>query len=262
MLYEEKYVAFIDMLGFSELVRQSASDASRLDEISEAIDRLKNTACHNPSTGLLCTYFSDCIVISSNRTSAGLRDILHSIRAVAENLLVVDILIRGGLTVGSLHHDEQMMFGPAMICAYNMESNEACHPMVLVCGTVRTDAEAAGLSRELIWDDEDPERHYVHYLISYSTYDPTPRAGTLILDSQANLVRHFIARRLQAPPGRVREKAEWMERYWNETVGISGILGSVDRVTDLVKPNARPFRSRLAVLAPSPVIPSAGLSEE
>ena len=55
MLYQDKYVAFIDMLGFSALVQESAADMSKLDEIAEAIDRLKNTACCNPATGLLFT---------------------------------------------------------------------------------------------------------------------------------------------------------------------------------------------------------------
>lgn len=250
MLYQEKYVAFIDMLGFSALVQKSAADVGRLEEIAEAIDRLKNTACCNPATGLLFTYFSDCIVISSSRTPAGLNDILNCIKIVAENLLVVDMFIRGGLAVGSIHHDSQMMFGPAMLVAYHMESEEVGNPMVLVTEDVRSDAHAAGLEHLLTWDDEDPGRHYVHYLISYSQYDPTPRPGVLILDSQAALVRHFIAKRLQGPPGSVREKAEWMEKYWNETVAASGFLGRVDRIADLARPDARPFRSRLALLAP------------
>ena len=38
MLYQDKYVAFIDMLGFSALVQESAADMSKLDEIAEAID--------------------------------------------------------------------------------------------------------------------------------------------------------------------------------------------------------------------------------
>lgn len=252
MLYQDKYVAFIDMLGFSALVQESAADMSKLDEIAEAIDRLKNTACCNPATGLLFTYFSDCIVISSSRSPAGLADILSCIRMLAENLLVVDILIRGGLTVGSIHHDSQMIFGPAMLDAYRMECKEARNPMVLVSEEVRSDARAAGLSNLLTWDDEEPDRHYVHYLISYSAYDSNPRAGVVILDSQAALIRHFIAKRLLGAPGKILDKAEWMERYLNEKVATGGILGRVDRVADLVRPNARPFRSRLAVLAPQP----------
>lgn len=122
MLYQDKYVAFIDMLGFSALVQESAADMSKLDEIAEAIDRLKNTACCNPATGLLFTYFSDCIVISSSRSPAGLADILSCIRMLAENLLVVDILIRGGLTVGSIHHDSQMIFGPVNDCYIDIHS--------------------------------------------------------------------------------------------------------------------------------------------
>ena len=101
---------------------------------------------------------------------------------------------------------------------------------------MRSDARAAGLSNLLTWDDEEPDRHYVHYLISYSAYDSNPRAGVVILDSQAALIRHFIAKRLLGAPGKILDKAEWMERYWNEKVATGGILGRVDRVADLVGP--------------------------
>lgn len=255
MLYREKYVAFIDMLGFSDLVRGSIKSAAEQATIVEAIERLKDTACSNPATGLIVTYFSDCLVISSSRTPAGLIGMLQSIKTIAENLLVVDVLLRGGLTVGSIHHDAQFMFGPGMLEAYDMECCKAKHPTILVSPQVKSDVDDAGLSCLLIHDTAEPDRHYVHYLISFSTYDPTPRNGLLILDDPARLIRHFIARRLDRDDGPIRAKAEWLERYWNETVGTAEVLGYVDRVADLPRPDAHPFRSRLAIIGQPPAAP-------
>ena len=252
MLYREKYVAFIDLLGFSNLVRASAESAAKQDAIVEAIGRLKDTACCNPATDLVITYFSDCLVISSSRTPAGLVGMLQSIKTIAENLLVVDVLVRGGLTLGSIHHDTQFMFGPGMLAAYDMERCEAKHPTILISPQVKADVDDAGLSYLVLHDNAEPDRHYVHYLISFSTYDPTPRNGLLILDGPAQLIRHFIARRLNADVGSTWAKAEWLERYWNETVGTVGFLGYVDRVADLPQPDAHPFRSRLAIVGQPP----------
>lgn len=250
MLYKEKYVAFIDLLGFSHLVRASAESAPKQAAIIEAIKRLKDTACCNSAIDLVITYFSDCLVLSSSRTPAGLFGILQSITTVAENLLVVNVLVRGGLTVGSIHHDSQFMFGPGMLAAYDMERCEARYPTILIAPEVKADVDDAGFSYMIMHDDAEPNRHYVHYLINFSTYNPTPRNGLLILDGQARLVRHFIARRLSTDEGRTLEKAEWLERYWNEMVGTAGFLGCVDRTTDLQKPDVHPFRSYLAMAAP------------
>jgi hypothetical protein len=249
MLYREKYVAFIDMRGFSNLVRSAAQDAEKQARIVEAIERLKDTACCNPTIGLMITYFSDCVVLSSDRTPAGLFEMLQSIRTIAENLLVVDVMVRGGLAVGDIHHDERFMFGPGMLEAYDLERLHAKNPTILASEPVWADVEKAGLNELFVHDDAEPDRHLVHYLISFSSYDPTPRNGLLILDGPAKLVRHFVAQRLATDEGSVRVKAEWLERYWNETVGSVGFLGVVDRVADLATPDAFPFRSFRAIVA-------------
>ncbi len=248
-LYQEKYVAFIDMLGFSHLVRAASGNADKQATILAAIERLKDTACTNSNIDLIITYFSDCLVISSARSPLGLYEMLQSIRTIAENLLVVDVLIRGGLTVGEVHHNGQFMFGPGMLDAYDMERHEAKHPTVLVSEIVRSDTLQAGLRPFLIFDDEEPERAYVHYLMAFANYDPTPQPGLMILDGPARLIRHFIAQRLASHEGTVREKAEWLEKYWNGSVGTVGVLGVVNRLGDLTRPDAHPFRSIRAIVA-------------
>ena len=242
-LYQQKYVAFLDMLGFSNLVMDSAQDPSAHARIIEAIKRLKDTACDNPATGMITTYFSDCIVLSCERSPRGLAEMLQCLTIIAENLLVVDVLVRGGLTVGAIHHDRQLMFGPAMLEAYRLESIEANHPTILIAPAVRSDIEAAGLQIYMVHDDAEPERYYLHYLINFAIYDPTPRPGLHILEGPARLVRHYIARRIAGGIGSPLDKALWLERYWNETVGAQGHLGMVDRISDLGVPNAHPFRS-------------------
>ncbi len=243
-LYQEKYVAFLDMLGFSNLVLASAKNQKGHTRIIEAIERLKDTACDNPAIGMITTYFSDCIVLSCERSPSGLAAMLQSLTIIAENLLVVDVLIRGGLTVGDVHHDRTFLFGPAMIEAYRMECNETTYPTILLNRTVRADIEAAGFEAHMVHDDAYPELYYLHYLINFERYDPTPRAGLLIMEEPALLVRHYIARRIAEDSGSPLDKALWLERYWNETVGVQGHLGMVDRAADLATPNARPFRSR------------------
>ena len=134
--YREKYVAFVDMLGFSALVQSTADDPKKRAKIVAAMDRLSVSTCENPALGMNLTYFSDCIVISTDLTEAGLYEILESLTTIAENLLQIDILVRGGLTLGNIHHDGQFMFGPAMLEAYGMECRETIFPTILVLSLI------------------------------------------------------------------------------------------------------------------------------
>jgi hypothetical protein len=258
-IYHEKYIAFIDMLGFSRMVLSAADDPAQRRTIIDSIERLKDTACDSPETGLLITYFSDCVVISSERSERGLFDIIRSITFIAENLLQIDVLVRGGLTVGSIHHSKDLMFGPGMLAAYEMERCRARHPCILVDDVVMADVMVAGCWTDgwFFSDDEEPDRHYLHYLREFTDYDPTPRSGLLVRDGAARLVRHYIARRLQAEPGSVRDKAVWLKKYWNETVGVRGILGMVDEVSDLTDPGEAPYRTMLMRLATGPSEPAS-----
>lgn len=234
--YREKYVAFVDMLGFSALVQSTADDPKKRAKIVAAMDRLSVSTCENPALGMNLTYFSDCIVISTDLTEAGLYEILESLTTIAENLLQIDILVRGGLTLGNIHHDGQFMFGPAMLEAYGMECRETIFPTILVSESVKADCDRyswGGLC--LVHDSEQPERQFVHYLRRFDDYDPTPVAGKVLLDKPAKLIRHYIAKRLAGPPGAVRDKAVWLKTYWDDTAGKSTVLGKVNPVADLAE---------------------------
>lgn len=247
--FRPKYVAFLDMLGFTALVRSAPGDDGKLKEIIEAISRLRNTAASNPRLGMHTTSFSDCIVISADRTQAGLLEMLQSIKTIAENLLVVGMFLRGGLAVGELCHDLQYMFGPGMIEAYDLERS-ARIPAVLVSAEVYKDILAAGLEVFIAKESAPSGHHHVHYLVQFEFYENIPEPGLLILDGPALLVRHYIAAGLVSGDASIREKAEWMEGYWNATVATKGCLGSVDREHDKELPKgAHPFRSVRAIIA-------------
>ena len=71
--------------------------------------------------GKQVTVFSDSIVISYDAsTPGGGVQILMDLVYICNDLLRIGIPMRGGVTVGSLIHDEHKCFGPAMIEAYLM----------------------------------------------------------------------------------------------------------------------------------------------
>lgn len=46
------------------------------------------------------------------------------------------ILMRGGVTTGKLYHNDNIVYGSAMIAAHQLESKVAVHSSVLVGGSI------------------------------------------------------------------------------------------------------------------------------
>jgi hypothetical protein len=145
--YEHRTVAFVDILGFADLVRRSATDTSFLARLSQALRIVefqgRAWAAQSASAGAGTTpedtdfrsqVFSDCIVLSQRGKMAA--PMFISVAQLAMALLDLGVLVRGGITEGSLYHDDTIVFGPALIDAYHLESKAARFPRVLVSDEV------------------------------------------------------------------------------------------------------------------------------
>jgi len=163
--YEPHFTAFIDLLGFAE-ASIGADDITR----SKVLDFLlsiasargefnfESTPSENGSTTIIrptISTFSDHIVISYplKRLSASLvaddsqvaMHVLHGFSEMVERIAVaalsIGFLIRGGVTIGNLYHSGGVVFGEAMVEAYQLESRTAIYPRVVLSQKVcsRTD---------------------------------------------------------------------------------------------------------------------------
>jgi len=152
--YREKYVTFIDLLGFSQLVNSDDLDNEKRRDVIKILGHLRDSLCENQTIGVRLRQFSDCIVISADRTPAGLREMLASILCLTFNLLQSDVLLRGGLAVGGIHHDDTLLFGVGLNEAYQLEHCKALHPRIVVDDKVLADIKAAQLDN-LVRQDAD-----------------------------------------------------------------------------------------------------------
>lgn len=78
--YRTKYVVFLDLLGFRELVKRSDADVLERHRLVEALKLVRDTLCENPSVDFRFTYFSDCIVLSAEHSPQALWQIFQSIQ--------------------------------------------------------------------------------------------------------------------------------------------------------------------------------------
>lgn len=165
-VYEERFIAFVDILGFGKLVERSAITPDLPKKILDALismhpvriqddlfatvnvelipaEELENvkelarmaSAAFQSRNPVNISYFSDSLVISARAedviASQTVMDLLAKISAMM--WMSHRLVLRGGVTVGKLIHVEGgPMFGPAMNRAYYLESKLADHPRFLI----------------------------------------------------------------------------------------------------------------------------------
>jgi len=145
MLYENRYVGFVDILGFQHLVERTVSEPSGLASL---YDTLLQIADYKPSLGggledFRVTTFSDCVAISARVTDVGLWSVVLAIHALQFNLSQTGVLFRGAVAKGDVIHDQKVLFGPAFNEAYRLETKVSLHPRVMLADNVYDDALAS-----------------------------------------------------------------------------------------------------------------------
>jgi hypothetical protein len=228
--YEERFVVFLDILGFSRLVKESAPPSPRIsvEQLREALTVPDPAGADMVVIGRigdvsLCrhrmSHFSDCIVASTDPTEAGLMYLILHIQKIAFRLLRLRFLCRGGLVKGLLHHDGVAVFGP-----YHIEKCVAKHPRVVLDDAIARWsyqlAEPVGrIMRARIRRHEDGH-HAVHVLQSLTTAmsadnGPGPEYTRMCHDI-ANLLDTEIARLHDNPDD--RKKVEWFKNHFHDLV--------------------------------------------
>src|ERR1700722_10321069 len=144
MPYAQRYVAFFDILGFSEIVRNTDKDALpiRFDALVKTLNEINSRANeldHVVGDDFKFQTFSDSIVMSAKGSTNGLLYILYAACNLALDLLGNGILIRGAIAKGKLHHVDSVMFGPAFLDAYRIERDIAKYPRIILSQNVFED---------------------------------------------------------------------------------------------------------------------------
>ena len=139
MQYETRLIAFVDFLGFKQMIKESETNERRMGEVYSAIrniyEVLWDYLANSPGdTTLRITHFSDSIVLSC--VFDEVEDvvlIIRHLRYIQQHLAEEhSMLIRGGITIGDLIHDYHILMGPAMVEAYHMESEIALYPRIIL----------------------------------------------------------------------------------------------------------------------------------
>ena len=133
-MYEDRVVLFLDILGFSQLVKSSENNILEIKKIKDAIRTIQDVFDINQTTQeRVITQFSDSIVVSFLISEKGeIAFLLSKTHKLIKTLIAQEIICRGAITKGKMIHDENFMFGPAFIEAYRLEIKVANYPRIIL----------------------------------------------------------------------------------------------------------------------------------
>jgi hypothetical protein len=258
--YEERYVAYIDILGFRSLIDQL--DSGRMSP-SHLRDVLKMVHEHPSfrvnwaeSSDFRARSISDAVALSAAPRPEGFEHLVFAISELATNLLSYGYLIRGAITKGKLWHDDEVIFGPGLVRAYDMEARIARYPRIIVTLDVATEVERYVHANPSAWSSKvfrnillqaDDGPMYLHILLEMirellAQYRSFPD-GTVfarerffqnVLVMRNNLQDAFDS---SIDDPKIFEKVQWFAAYWNRKMP-SGIPGLEPVVGPAIAPKA------------------------
>jgi hypothetical protein len=204
LLLSSHFVAFIDLLGFSEMVRsdcESSDPPKFLRLLHDA--HLRAAAIFGQDLDFGLTQFSDSIVLSRPFDLQSLPNFISSIALWQRSLLKDGLLCRGGVTFGKHFSKDRFMFSKGLIDAYNLESTQAKHPRIVVSENLLQLASPKIKIEDLKLVKEEDGVTFIDYLSTDS-------------DEEKSLLTQAVQLAISRSPNgnaSVQEKMRWLARY-------------------------------------------------
>lgn len=177
--YEKRIFAFVDILGFADLVEESERDTTKILRIYQLLDRTKSMA-HLPVGHKFETLkvdlakfrshtFSDTVTMSCPFESFDYFNAIIAWVMRYQYLMWAEegTFVRGAIVYGKVFDDESssMVFGPAMVAAYRLETKRAKWPRVLVDSSMLKELSVGeGLRVKEFLRKETTGPYYLDYL--------------------------------------------------------------------------------------------------
>jgi hypothetical protein len=142
--YQDSIVAWIDILGWSDLLRQAKDEAkvARVAQVVRCLEALSKKSRErreefarrgfHGAANTRFSYFSDTVVLSCPVAKAESGWMIWEVQLLCAVLLHWGQYSRGAIVRGHLHHTETLLYGPAIVDAHEIERDVAKYPRLVV----------------------------------------------------------------------------------------------------------------------------------
>ena len=234
--YQERYVLFLDILGFKSIVEQieigTDLHLEKLNAITEFLITMNEEQAMAQvqqdlaADDAIYSIFSDSVVISVAATKGGMVSLLARVMGIPMRWMREGIFVRGAITKGRLLHTPELLVGSAVIRAYKMESTLAQYPRIVIDEIVSKDARRLLPSEMYSWLDDTIFRD-ADGLLSLEPFHPYYASGEV--GGETGMGEVFAEEHLRkvcekienalienAQKDHIRVKYYWLARRLNE----------------------------------------------
>lgn len=253
--YQRSLIAFIDILGFKEIIKKSEVDSTKIELLFSVLQYLKDwekpnkwnldfigieedaqkKGVHNFDIigKTNSTSFSDSIVVTvkvDDNINEMTSTLIANLSYIGAILMEKGILLRGGMTIGNIIHMENgTVFGQGLIDAYHLESKSAKNPRIILSDVLIKELNYPLETKRMRY----PYHQYIerfedgcvgfHQMIYYQVIDSWVEMTTSKMKSSLNNIRKVIINGLDASfenPD-VFYKYKWLMNQYNKLVVLS-----------------------------------------
>jgi hypothetical protein len=254
--YDKRYVAFLDILGFRNLIEKTVRDRDLFDAVLEACESLAweksfaddlemiASGAKNPPHTRRLYMFSDCIYCTTMPTSEGIKELFESVSRLCKSLIYTGVFVRGAIVLGEVYEKDRVIFGPGVIAAYDNESKAAKFPRVLVTDEIYAQSQSIEYTvggRSPMWLKDQIRRdsdglYHLDWLRHYHRiYEPGAKGFRTDGPLDFRVIKNFVEYWLGEAKGRVdiQSKMRWFAGYFNEVLARGKELNILGKHTSL-----------------------------
>lgn len=234
-VYKEKIIAYLDVLGFRDLVNSDKSNAEKPRNVLEHFRDVPFTLKDDKYIGpffdeFQYIFFSDTIVISlplhrsiNGSNLSSLEAILWLLVQTHIHLIPKGIVFRGALHIGSIYDEDVYIFGSGFQEVFDLEKSDAVYPIVIVSDELIEHIENNKSDDDVYLFNSD-KGHYISNLFNSYNYVNYLDSSYFITETMycEFVLEHkkFIISELESHKDkpRILRKYKWLSRYHDECV--------------------------------------------
>lgn len=216
MSYYKKAVAFIDLLGFKEINTDTGAKPTihnLLTSYSELV-RIVNDINHKHKLNCEIRIFSDSVYFSY--PIENIYELLFDLRTISYEVAKKGFFFRGAITIDNIFDRNEIMYGPAIIKAYELELKIATYPRIIiddsVINTIEQNSQYENIkTHKLILKDFD-NKYFINFLYKNSAETISP--------SDIRMIKKHISKsyRNNIKTPNVLLKYLWLINYFNQNL--------------------------------------------
>ncbi len=134
--YERRMVVFYDFLGWQNHIDLAGKDSKELGFLRRMLLRHPRMLGVKEDLEIRYSTFSDNVVITQ-KVGPRTQMLIQQLANFQLGAAVPGFLLRGGITIGEVVHDDEVVFGPGLNRAYHLESVVAKLPRLVLDPLVR-----------------------------------------------------------------------------------------------------------------------------